>query len=117
MASFAELVGVCRAGAEIQLVLPVNRRLNPMRRMLAISVGAALALAAASALADEAKGKIENIDTTMNTFQVGDQQFQWSSENSLGPKLKDLKEGDQVKVMYETDTKGKNSVMSIEPEK
>ena len=88
-----------------------------MRRMLGVATAVALALGAGAALADEAKGKIENIDTTANTFQVGDQNFQWSSENSMGPKLKDLKEGEDVKVMYETDTKGKNSVMSISKEK
>jgi hypothetical protein len=89
-----------------------------VRRMLGVVTAAALALGAGVALADEAKGKIENIDLTSNTFQIGDQHFQWSSENSLGEKLKDLKDGDEVKVMYEPNPgkENKNEVQSISKE-
>jgi hypothetical protein len=90
-----------------------------MRKLLGVAAVAALTLAAGVALADEVKGKIENIDLTANTFQVGSKTFQWSSSNSAGVKLKDLKAGDTVKVMYEPTTGGKenNDVMSISKEK
>ncbi|HEX3209336.1 MAG TPA: hypothetical protein VHQ91_08160 [Geminicoccaceae bacterium] len=90
-----------------------------MRKLLGVAAVAALTLGAGVALADEVKGKIENIDTTANTFQIGSQTFQWSSSNSAGVKLKDLKEGDMVKVMFEPTKGGKenNDVMSISKEK
>jgi hypothetical protein len=88
-----------------------------MRKMMGIATVAALAFTAGVALADEASGKIEKIDLSANTFMVGDHEFQWSSENSLGPKLKELKEGDQVKVMYEPNQTGPADVMEIMKEK
>jgi hypothetical protein len=88
-----------------------------MRRLLGIVTAAGLALGAGVALADEASGKIENIDLQGNKFKVGDQEFQWSSENSLGAKLDELKDGDQVKVMYEPNSDGTNDVMEIMKEK
>jgi hypothetical protein len=87
-----------------------------MRRTLAISIAAALALMAGGALADEATGKIENIDLTASTLTVGEKTFQWSSQNSAGVKLEELKEGDQVKIMYETNRDGHNNVMDIRKE-
>ena len=84
-----------------------------MRKMLGIATFAALAFTAGVALADEASGKIEKIDLTSNTFMIGDHLFQWSSENSLGPKLKELKEGDEVKVMYESNQTGPADVQEI----
>ncbi len=88
-----------------------------MRRMLGVVTAAALAFTAGVALADEATGKIESIDQTTHTLTVGSQTFQWSSENSLGVKLKDLKEGDMVKIMYEPNQKKIPDVMSISKEK
>jgi hypothetical protein len=88
-----------------------------MRRMLGVVTAAALAFTAGVALADEAKGKIENIDQTTNTLTVGTQTFQWSSENSLGVKLKDLKEGDMVKIMYEPNQSKIPDVQEITKEK
>jgi hypothetical protein len=90
-----------------------------MRKLLGVAAVAALALGAGVALADEVKGKIENIDRTANTFTIGSTVYQWSSSNSGGVKLKDLKEGDMVKVMYEPTKGGKesNDVMSISKEK
>ena len=85
-----------------------------MRKFLPIAAAAALLLLAGSAHADEFSGTIHNIDLTNSTFSVGDQVFQWSSANSLGPKLKGLKEGDRVKVMYEpNNTDEKKIVMDI----
>jgi Cu/Ag efflux protein CusF len=71
-----------------------------MRKILGVATVAALALAAGVALADQATGKIQDIDLVHNRFTIGDQLFQWSSMNSMGVKLKDLKEGDSVKVIY-----------------
>ncbi len=88
-----------------------------MRKLLGIATVAALALGAGVALADEAKGKIENIDLTNNRFELGGQTFQVSSENTMGDKLKDLKEGDEVKVMYEPNQQGPADVMSLSKEK
>jgi hypothetical protein len=88
-----------------------------MRRMLGVVTAAALAFTAGVALADEATGKIESIDQNTNTLTVGTQTFQWSSENSLGVKLKDLKAGDMVKIMYEPNQDKIPDVMSISKEK
>jgi hypothetical protein len=83
-----------------------------MRKILGVATVAALALAAGVALADQATGKIENIDLQHNRFKVGDRLFQWSSHNSQGVKLKDLKEGDSVKVMYQPSQGGALGVVS-----
>ena len=45
---------------------------------------------------------------------MGDKTFQWSSSNSMGVKLEELKEGDQVKINFEPNQDGTNSVQSIE---
>jgi hypothetical protein len=100
--------------------LPAEQEaIKVMRKLLGVAAVAALALGAGVALADEVKGKIENIDRTANTFTIGSTVYQWSSSNSGGVKLKDLKEGDMVKVMYEPTKGGKesNDVMSISKEK
>jgi hypothetical protein len=72
---------------------------------------------AGSAHADELSGRIENIDLTRNTFSVGDHFFQWSSMNSLGPRLKDLDEGERVTVMYEPNQDGTNDVVRLDEPK
>lgn len=69
-----------------------------MRKLLAISGAAALALSAMAASADEVEGTITNIDLTNNTFQVEGKTFTASPTNTVGDKLSDLQEGDQVKV-------------------
>jgi len=84
--------------------------------MLGISVATVLALMAGGAVADEATGKIEKIDLTKNTFSVGDKNFQWSRENSLGAKLDELKDGDTVKVMYDMNQDGHNTVTQVTKE-
>jgi hypothetical protein len=85
-----------------------------MRKILGVATVAALALAAGVALADEATGKIENIDLSTNRFMIGDKTLQWSSENSMGVKLEDLKDGDSFNVMFEPNQNGPGDVMSIE---
>jgi len=50
--------------------------------------------------ADEVKGPIENIDMTNNTFHVGGKRFAASPTNTVGVKLSDLKEGDNVRVQF-----------------
>jgi hypothetical protein len=89
-----------------------------MRKLLGVAtIAAALTLGAGVALADDVTGKIENIDLGANTFSIKGQVFQWSSENSMGVKLKDLKDGDMVKVMYEPNQDKPADVMSISKEK
>ena len=72
-----------------------------MNRLLPLAAAAALALGASLAHADEVKGMIENIDLTQNTFMVGEKLFTASPENTVGPKLEELKEGDEVTVFFE----------------
>ncbi len=84
-----------------------------MRKILGVATVAALALAAGVAFADQATGKIENINLETNQFKIGDQVFQWSQHNSAGVKLKDLKEGDEVLVKYNPGQSGTATVQSI----
>ena len=79
----------------------------------AASTAIALALWAPGASADVARGAIGNIDATANTFAVGDKTFQWSSENSLGVALSDLKDGDEVHIRYIPTQEGTNTVQRI----
>jgi hypothetical protein len=69
-----------------------------MRRLLAIGGAAALALSAMAASADEVTGTITNIDLTANTFELEGKTFTASPTNTVGAKLSELKEGDQVTV-------------------
>ncbi len=80
----------------------------------AASTAIALALWAPGASADVARGAIGNIDATANTFAVGDKTFQWSSENSLGVALSDLKDGDEVHIRYIPTQEGTNTVQRID---
>ena len=83
-----------------------------MRMLLGAVTAAAMALTAGIALADEVSGKVQNIDTTTKMVTVGDTTLQWS-ENATGVKLDELKEGDEVKVMYEANQDGHNDIMEI----
>ena len=69
-----------------------------MRRLLAFGGAAALALSAMAASADEVTGTITNIDLTANTFELEGKTFTASPTNTVGAKLSELKEGDQVTV-------------------
>ena len=71
-----------------------------MRRLLGLATAAALAVMTHAVSADEVKGPIEKIDMTNNTFFVGDKHFTASPENTVGDKLADLKEGDNVRVEF-----------------
>jgi hypothetical protein len=68
-----------------------------MRKLLAVG-GAALALWAMAASADEVTGTISNIDLNRNTFVVDGKTFTASPSNTVGAKLSELKEGDKVRV-------------------
>jgi hypothetical protein len=83
-----------------------------MRKSMSMAAAAALLVLAGSAHADEISGRIENIDLIRNTFSLGDHFFQWSSMNSLGPRLKDL-EGQPVTVVYFSNQDGTNDVFSL----
>ena len=80
----------------------------------AAATAMALALWAPGASADVARGAIGNIDATANTFAVGDKTFQWSSENSFGVALSDLKDGDEVHIRYIPTQEGTNTVQRID---
>jgi hypothetical protein len=51
-----------------------------------------------AASADEVTGTISNIDLTRNTFELEGKTFTASPTNTVGAKLSDLMEGDQVTV-------------------
>ncbi len=86
-----------------------------MRKFLGVGAAAALALMAHVASADEVKGQISNINLTANTFMVGDKVFSASPSNTVGTKLSDLKEGDEVTVTYAHvgETAGKSSINAL----
>jgi hypothetical protein len=84
-----------------------------MRKLLAM-VGAATLLALVqTADAGEATGKIESINTTANTFMVDGTLYQYSSSNTQGVKLNELKDGDTVRVMYEENQDGRRDVLAL----
>jgi hypothetical protein len=70
--------------------------------MLTLAAAAALAMGASLAHADEAKGPISNIDLTDNTFEVDGKLFTASPQNTVGPDLSELEEGQEITVSYET---------------
>jgi len=71
-----------------------------MRKILGLTAAAAIAFMAGAVSADEVKGPIEKIDMTNNTFHVGGKIFTASPENTVGVKLMDLQEGDNVRVQF-----------------
>jgi hypothetical protein len=73
-----------------------------MYRMLTLAAAAALAMGASLAHADEATGPIQNIDLTENTFEVDGKIFTASPQNTVGPDLSELEEGQEITVSYET---------------
>ena len=83
------------------------------RQGLAVAAAAAVCLFAQGASAATAEGTIDRINQVANTFSVGGQTYQWSSINSIGPELQDLKEGDEVKINYLSPQSGKNTVRRI----
>ena len=72
-----------------------------MYRMLGMAAAAVFALGASLAHAEDVTGPVENIDLTRNTFQVGDKVFTAAPNNTVGPTLEELNEGDQVTVSFE----------------
>ncbi len=77
-----------------------------MKRLLGIAAAMAFVLGASLAHADEATGTITQIGPTENTFMIGDKMFTASPENTVGPKLDELKVGDKVTVFYEKSQSG-----------
>jgi hypothetical protein len=86
-----------------------------MRKFLGVGAAAALALMAQVASADEVKGKISDINLTANTFMVGDKMFSAAPANTVGTKLSDLKEGDEVTVTFAHigDTAGQATINAL----
>jgi hypothetical protein len=69
-----------------------------MRKLLAIGGAVALGLSAMAASADEVTGTISNIDLTRQTFELEGKTFTADPNNTVGAKLSDLMEGDEVTV-------------------
>jgi len=72
-----------------------------MQRFLGVAAVTALILGASVAHADELTGGISSIDSANHTFMIGDQVFVAAPNNTVGPALQELKEGDKVTVFYE----------------
>ena len=83
-----------------------------MRKLLAISGAAALALSAMAASADEVTGTITNIDLNANTFELEGKTFTASPTNKVGAKLSELQEGDKVTVEA-TDIESGNQPINV----
>jgi hypothetical protein len=71
-----------------------------MQKLFGLAAAGALALLAHGANAEEVSGAISGIDLTANTFMVEGKTFAASPENTVGAKLSDLQEGDQVRVEF-----------------
>jgi hypothetical protein len=88
-----------------------------MRKLLAAGGAAALALWALAASADEVTGPISNINLTRNTFIVEGKTYTASPSNTVGVKLSELKEGDQVRVSTADTTSTKEPYNAISLQK
>jgi hypothetical protein len=90
-----------------------------MQRLLGLTAAAVLILCATLAHADQITGYVKNINTTKNTFVIGDEVFTAAPNNTVGTPVTDLKEGDKVTVMYQKSTSGAvnnaSSISMIEP--
>ena len=90
-----------------------------MQRLLGLTAVAALILSATFAHADEIIGYVKNLDTSKNSFTVGDTLFVASPNNTVGTLITDLKEGDKIRVGYQKSTSGMTnnatSITMIEP--
>ena len=73
----------------------------------------AIALWAPAASADEDEGIIKAIDESTSKLMIEDKVYQWSSMNSLGPRLDQLNEGDKVIIRYAPTHQGTNVVRRI----
>jgi len=78
--------------------------------MIAAAVLVSLAPSAYAAYDAMVSGKIHSIDTVRNTFDVGDKYVRWSSSNSRGVRLADLRDGQPVTVRYQVQQKGYKDV-------
>jgi hypothetical protein len=68
--------------------------------MKGVAVAGVLAGMIGAAEADELVGTIDGINTTRNTISVGDKIFAVSPQNTVGPRIGDLKKGDRVRIFY-----------------
>ncbi|MGH6904644.1 MAG: hypothetical protein ACREIR_18105 [Geminicoccaceae bacterium] len=68
--------------------------------MKSVAIAGVLACMIGAAKADELVGTIDDIDTTRNTISVGDKIIAVSPQNTVGPRIGDLRKGDRVKIFY-----------------
>jgi hypothetical protein len=71
-----------------------------MRMIWSVAVSGALACMIGAAKSDELVGTIDDINTTRNTISVGDKIFAVSPQNTVGPRIGELRKGDRVKIFY-----------------
>lgn len=76
-----------------------------MRRIM-IATGAALALLAGTAYAEQADGKIEQVDATAGTITVNGDVYRVMDEGTAGATIEDLKEGDEVSIQFKREGGG-----------
>jgi hypothetical protein len=90
-----------------------------MQRLFGLAAGTALILSATLAYADSITGYVKNLNTTQNSFMVGDEVFNAAPNNTVGTPVDDLKEGDKVTVTYTKSTTGvasnARSITLVEP--
>ena len=63
-----------------------------MRMIRSVAVAGALACMIGAAKSDELVGTIDDINTTRNTISVGDKIFAVSPQNTVGPRIGELRE-------------------------
>ena len=90
-----------------------------MQKILGIVAASALALMVSGASAGEASGSISNINLTANTFMVDGKTYTASPTNTVGAKLSDLEERDNVRVQFSSQNAnaGKSPINAMTPEK
>jgi hypothetical protein len=71
-----------------------------MRMIKSVAVAGVLACMIGPAKSDELVGTIDDINTTRNTISVGDKIFAVSPQNTVGPRIGELRKGDRVKIFY-----------------
>lgn len=89
-----------------------------MRKTVGLALGAALALAAGVASAQNAQGTIEQIDPVAKTIIVDGEVYQMPDEITAGSPLEDLKVGDRVDITYNpeegSDEDARHQAMMVE---
>lgn len=81
-----------------------------MQRVFGAALAVLLVLMAGAASADQVTGKIYLIDRIANRIVVAGMSFAMSPNNTVGPKIHELKPGDVVRVTFSS--KGPSDVLA-----